>query len=310
MGRSQRASKVRRVGGVGRGREFPHTSGGGRSSLRVSEAVTQGVRILLQGVTNYFCGMVPNTGLCVGLDVDPSRFPAEYTQGPDSIVEFCSEIISLTRDVATCYKINTAFYEQFGRKGIDALYAVRDAVGTAYVIADAKRGDIGNTSSAYARAVFEDLQADAITVAPYMGRDSVEPFLQWQGKMVYVLALTSNPGSADFQRQNVGGKMLFEHVMESVLSWDRVSDIGFVVGATHERELAAIRTSYTDVAFLVPGIGAQGGDARLIASANAGGPAVFNVSRGLIYAGSGEDWRNAVRTEAIRLAHELHSPGE
>lgn len=254
--------------------------------------------------------MVPNTGLCVGLDVDPSRFPAEFTQAPSSIVEFCSEIISLTRDVATCYKINTAFYEQFGRTGIDALYAVRDTVGTSYVIADAKRGDIGNTSSAYARAVFEDLRADAITVAPYMGRDSVEPFLQWSGKMVYVLALTSNPGSADFQRQDVGGKKLFEHVMESVLSWDRVSDIGFVVGATHERELATIRTSYPDVAFLVPGIGAQGGDARLIAEANAGGPAVFNVSRGLIYAGSGDDWRNVVRDEAVRLSRHLRSPGE
>lgn len=254
--------------------------------------------------------MVPNTGLCVGLDVDPSRFPAEFAHGPASIVEFCSEIISLTRDVATCYKINTAFYEQFGRRGIEALYAVRDVVGDAYVIADAKRGDIGNTSSAYARAVFEDLRADAITVAPYMGRDSVEPFLQWPGKMVYVLALTSNPGSADFQRQNVGGKMLFEHVMESVLSWDRVSDIGFVVGATHEHELASIRASHPNVAFLIPGIGAQGGDASRIAAANAGGPAVFNVSRGLIYAGSGADWRNAVRAEAERLARDLRSPGE
>jgi len=254
--------------------------------------------------------MVPNTGLCVGLDVDPSRFPAEFARGPASIVEFCSEIISLTRDVATCYKINTAFYEQFGRQGIDALYAVRDAVGTAYMIADAKRGDIGNTSSAYARAVFEDLRADAITVAPYMGRDSVEPFLKWPGKMVYVLALTSNPGSADFQRQDIGGKKLFEHVMETALLWDRASDIGFVIGATHEQELVSIRTAHPNVAFLVPGIGAQGGDARLIAAANAGGPAVFNVSRGLLYAGSGDDWRSAVRAEAVRLAHELRSPGE
>lgn len=199
------------------------------------------------------------------------------------MIEFGKHIVEATQSIATCYKINTAFYERFGRAGIDAMYAIREAIGTAYVIADCKRGDIGNTSAAYADAMFGDFGADAVTVAPYMGRDSVEPFLSVANKMVYVLALTSNPGSNDFQRQIVNGRPLYDVVMETAMQWTRSADIGFVVGATHSAELAEIRQRIGSVPLLIPGIGAQGGSAVEISIANGGLPAVFNVSRAILY---------------------------
>lgn len=249
-----------------------------------------------------FAVMVPNSGLCVGLDVDLDRIPEHLRGRADAVEAFNAAVIDATRHVAACYKVNLAFYEKLGRRGIDALYATREMIGDAYVIMDAKRGDIGNTSAAYASAVFDDLRADAITVAPYMGRDSVEPFLSVPGRMTYVLALTSNPGSHDFQRLDVGGQPLFMRVMQTVLSWPRNGDVGFVVGATHADELATLRSAFPHVPFLIPGIGTQGGDAAATVHANGGGPAVYNVSRGLLYGSTTEDFAMHVRAEAERLA--------
>jgi orotidine-5'-phosphate decarboxylase len=247
------------------------------------------------------CIMIPATGLCVGLDLDREKLPAPYRDRPDGLTAFGCDVVDVTRASAACYKINLAFFEQYGREGLEALYAIRERCGDAYVIADAKRGDIGNTSAAYAKAVFEDLQADAITVSPYMGSDSVGPFLDVPGKMVYVLAITSNPGSRDFQRLDVNGMPLYEHVMRQTLAWPRNGDVGFVVGATNTAELAALRTAFPDVPFLIPGLGSQGGDENATVAANAGGPAVFNVSRGLLYRDPSASCLSSIEAEAVRL---------
>lgn len=245
--------------------------------------------------------MIPQNGLCVGLDLDRSKLPAPYRGQPNDLQRFACDVIDAVRPFASCFKINVAFYEQYGHQGIDALYAVRRHCADSYVILDAKRGDIGNTSSAYATAAFADLTADAITVAPYMGRDSVEPFLAWEGKMVYVLGLTSNPGSHDFQRRLVDGTPLYELVMQTALGWERRGDIGFVVGATNPAELAQLRTTFPDVPFLIPGIGTQGGDAGATLQANGPGPAVYNVSRGLLYIDDSDRCLESISTEARRL---------
>lgn len=244
------------------------------------------------------------SGLCVGLDIDLTKIPAHLRERPDAIVAFNAAVIEATRPYAAAYKLNLAFYEQYGRAGIDALYATRELVGGSYCIADAKRGDIGNTSAAYATAVFDDLRADAITVAPYMGHDSVGPFLTYEDRMVYVLALTSNPGSQDFQRKLIDGVPLYHHVMRTVLSWPRNGQVGFVVGATHAEELSSVRAEFPDVPFLIPGIGSQGGDAAATRTANGAGPAHYNVSRGLLYIDGTENFAAAIAAEAQRL-HEL-----
>lgn len=241
------------------------------------------------------------SGLCVGLDPDLKRFPAPFSGGVEKIAPFLEEIIAATRTYAAAYKINTAFFEQYGRVGMDALYTVREAVGSSFCIIDAKRGDIGNTSAAYARSLFEDLAADAVTVAPYMGSDSIEPFLAYESKLVYILALTSNPGSADFQRLDVHGEPLYRRVMHTALQWKGAAHRGFVVGATHPGELADLRASFPTVPFLIPGVGAQGGDPHEISAANAHGPALINSSRGILYAGSGQDFAN----HAARVASDL-----
>ncbi|MCX6141559.1 MAG: orotidine-5'-phosphate decarboxylase [Candidatus Kapabacteria bacterium] len=251
--------------------------------------------------------MNPKSGLCVGLDLDLAKLPGHYRDRTDRLAAFGRDVIDATRHVASCYKINLAFFEQYGRPGIDAMYAIREHCGGSYLIADAKRGDIGNTSTAYAKAVFEDLKADAITVSPYMGSDSVEPFLAWEGRMVYVLALTSNPGSADFQRLNVEGKPLYEQVIETALAWKRNADIGFVVGATNAAELAHLREMFPTVSFLIPGLGSQGGDEQATVKANGSGPAVFNVSRGLLYGDPTENCLVSIAAEAERLASVLTS---
>ncbi|MBC8125438.1 MAG: orotidine-5'-phosphate decarboxylase [Candidatus Kapabacteria bacterium] len=245
--------------------------------------------------------MIPATGLCVGLDLETTKLPAPYRDRPDGLVDFGCDVIDATRHAASCYKINLAFYEQYGKAGLAAMYAIRAHCGSSYVVADAKRGDIGNTSAAYARAVFDDLNADAITVSPYMGSDSVAPFLEVAGRMVYVLALTSNPGSADFQRLDIDGMLLYERVMRTALSWPRSADIGFVIGATNPGELSILRSQFPEVPFLIPGLGSQGGDERGSIVANAHGPAVFNVSRGLLYIDQTESCMESIRNEATRL---------
>ncbi len=248
-----------------------------------------------------FVVMVPS-GLCIGLDVDVEKFPLGMKGRVESIVDFNAQIIEATFEYAAAYKANSAFYEQYGMAGMQALYATRQLVGEKYFILDAKRGDIGNTSRAYARAAFQDMGADALTVSPYMGIDSIGPFLQFSGKMVYVLALTSNVGSDDFQRLDIQGEPLYKSVIRTVDQYPRISELGFVVGATHPSELAELRSEFPTLPFLIPGIGAQGGEVEQLVVANNQGPALFNASRSIIYAGSGEDFAEKARDEARRLA--------
>ena len=244
--------------------------------------------------------------LCIGLDTELSKIP-DHLHGLESpILSFNKQIIDATSEYASAYKINTAFYEQYGISGWEALKQTIEAIPhEIFTIADAKRADIGNTSAAYARAVFDDLNCDAITVNPYMGYDSLAPFLEYENKMVIVLALTSNPGSEDFQRLMCNGKPLYMHVVETVMSWKRNADIGFVIGATHPAELSELRTMAPDIPFLIPGIGAQGGDIEATMKANANGPVMINVSRGIQYAGDSIDFGEKAKHAAQEYCQKI-----
>ena len=243
--------------------------------------------------------------LCVGLDTDINKIPQELLTFEDPIFEFNKQIINQTAPFAVAYKPNTAFYEVYGAKGWQSLERTIQYIQSNYpeifVIADAKRGDIGNTSANYARAFFNTLKADALTVAPYMGKDSVEPFLNFDGKWVVLLALTSNKGSQDFQYLNVGEQMLHQQVLKTATTWASAEQMMFVVGATHPEELGEIRKMLPDYFFLVPGVGAQGGDLQAVAKNGLNGECglLVNSSRGIIYASNGNDF-------AIRAGEEAH----
>lgn len=246
------------------------------------------------------------TPLCIGLDTVFENMPMHLQAKSlgDGIVEFNKRIIDATHEITAAYKINLAFYEQYGLEGWKAFEKTLDAIPSDCItIADAKRGDIGNTSKAYAKAFFERYNCDAITVAPYMGQDSVAPFLEYTDRMTFVLALTSNAGSHDFQRLQVGNKPLYRTVVQTSLAWSPVgaNNCGFVVGATHPQELAELRTVIPDIMLLIPGIGAQGGDIAATMQANAGGPALVNVSRGIIYASNDADFAQAAYMAATRF---------
>lgn len=243
--------------------------------------------------------------LCVGLDTDISKLPKPLSRDIQGMLDFNKGIIESTKEFASAYKINFAFYERYGVKGYDILLETLDYISNdIHVIADAKRGDIGNTSAAYSDSVFIEASFDSITVSPYMGRDSIEPFLR-EDKLVYVLALTSNPGSSDFQRLISEGKPLYRHVIEKCTEWGGSSQIGYVVGATHPQELAEIRDWIPDRHLLVPGVGKQGGDAGAVLKANNNGPMLVNSSRAILYASSEEDWKEAAHEIARNTAQSL-----
>lgn len=253
--------------------------------------------------------------LCIGLDTVFENIPVHLQSRSiaEGITEFNKRIIEATHDLAAAYKLNLAFYEQYGLEGWRAFEATLQAIpNTCITIADAKRGDIGNTSKAYARAFFEHYDCDAVTVAPYMGQDSVAPFLEYAERLTFILALTSNAGSHDFQRLQTGNKPLYKAVVQTSLAWASAaqsdvenaaakSNCGFVVGATHPQELAELRAMIPSTMLLIPGIGAQGGDLTATVKANAGGPALINVSRGIIYASQKADFAEAARTAATRF---------
>jgi len=209
------------------------------------------------------------------------------------------------------YKPNTAFYEALGKRGWEVLYDtvryIRTKAPDVFVIADAKRGDIGNTARHYARAFYDELGADAVTVAPYMGRDSVEPFLEFPDKMCALLALTSNPGAADFERTGSGGMELYERVVSLSQTWKNAHRLMYVMGATRPEALGEIRNIIPGAFLLVPGVGAQGGDlhevVRLAANEHIG--LIVNVSRSVLYASGGEDFAVAARREALVLQSEM-----
>lgn len=248
--------------------------------------------------------------LCVGLDTVLEKIPAFLRNGEEPLFEFNKAIIDATADLAAAFKVNTAFYEAYGIEGWQALKKTFDYLPDNVIkIADAKRGDIGNTSAMYARSLFDWLGADAVTVNPLMGSDSVAPFLQYPDKGVFFLCLTSNPGSADLQHFSDGQQKFYQRVIHLVKSWNDKKNCGLVVGATHPQELAQVREQAPELPFLIPGIGAQGGDVEASVAAGTdqnGAGAIFNSSRAIIYAGSGEDFAEAARRAAQDTVDQLN----
>ncbi len=250
--------------------------------------------------------------LCVGLDSDIRKIPQHLLESEDPIFEFNRAIIDATAPYTVCYKPNTAFYEASGIEGWISLEKTVKYIKENYpeimVIIDAKRGDIGNTCDMYARAFFETMNADAITVAPYMGRDSVEPFLKYEGKWSVVLALTSNPSSEDFENQNLqSGEKLYQRVLSVSSQWGTSENMMYVVGATKATALEQIRQIVPDHFLLVPGVGAQGGSLEEVIKygKNEHYGLLVNSSRGIIYASQGEDFASKAADEAKALQQQM-----
>lgn len=249
--------------------------------------------------------------LCIGLDVDLNKIPSHLLEREDPIFEFNKAIIDATHDLCVSYKPNTAFYEAYGLKGWQSLqktiHYLNENHPEIFTIADAKRGDIGNTSSMYAKAFFEDLNFDSVTVAPYMGKDSVEPFLAFENKHTIMLALTSNEGAFDFQTQNIDGKELYKIVIETSKSWKNSENLMYVVGATKAEYFSEIRKLIPDSFLLVPGVGAQGGSLQEVCNygMNENVGLLINSSRGIIYASTGVDFAEKAREEALRIQVEM-----
>lgn len=249
--------------------------------------------------------------LCIGLDVDLSKIPQHLLQHEDPIFEFNKAIIDATHDLCVSYKPNTAFYEAYGIKGWQSLQKTINYINENYpeifTIADAKRGDIGNTSSMYAKAFLEDLNFDSVTVAPYMGKDSVEPFLAFENKHTILLALTSNEGAFDFQTKNVNGKELYKVVIETSKTWKNAQNLMYVVGATKAEYFQEIRQLIPNCFLLVPGVGAQGGSLQEVCKfgLNDDVGLLINSSRAIIYASNGTDFAKKARTESLKIQQEM-----
>ncbi len=247
--------------------------------------------------------------LCIGLDTDIQRIPTFLRNQEDPVFEFNKSIIDQTKDLCVAYKPNLAFYEQYGASGWRSLEKTINYIpDDIFVIADAKRGDIGNTSAKYANAFFHQLDVDALTIAPYMGVDSVSPFLGFEGKWVILLALTSNKGSKDFQFLPVGNdQKLYQKVIETSKEWASPQEMMFVVGATHPSEIKFVRSIIPDYFLLIPGVGAQGGNLQEIASAaiNDEIGILINSSRSIIYAGDGVDFALQARNKALEYQQQM-----
>jgi len=250
-----------------------------------------------------------NSLLCVGLDPDPALMPPGV-----SVLDFNKAIIDATAGLVCAYKPNLAFYEAEGAKGWEILKQTVEYIPKEMpVIADAKRGDIGNTARAYAKAIFDELGAGAVTVNPYLGFDAVEPFLNYRDKGVFILCRTSNAGAADFQSLKVASDgeelPLYQVIARKSREWNKFGNIGLVVGATYPDELRLLRRAYPEMPFLIPGVGAQGGDLKLAVSygKNAGGAGIIiNSSRQVLYASRGKDFAQAARAAAFKLRDEIN----
>jgi orotidine-5'-phosphate decarboxylase len=247
--------------------------------------------------------------LCVGLDPDASRIPTMMGTGNKAIVAFHRAIIEATKDFCVAYKPNLAFFEALGPDGWHVFQETISLIpDTHFIIADAKRGDIGNTSRHYADAFFKQLKCDAVTVTPYMGKDSVAPFLEEEGRWTIVLALTSNAGAADFELQQLSsGKRVFEEVIDRAMEWGGPHQLMFVAGATQSDELEKIRNRAPEYFLLIPGVGAQGGDLDAVARATFSNDVgiLVNSSRSILYASSGTNFAEAAADEAQKLQHEM-----
>lgn len=251
--------------------------------------------------------------LCIGLDVDLNKIPKHLLNEEDPIFSFNKAIIDATHHLCVAYKPNTAFYEAYGIKGWTSLKKTIDYLNKNYpeifTIADAKRGDIGNTSTMYAKAFFEDLSFDAITVAPYMGKDSVEPFLAFDNKHTILLALTSNDGAFDFQTRKLEEKALYKQVLETSKTYKNSKNLMYVVGATKAKYFEEIRKIVPNNFFLVPGVGAQGGDLQEVCKygLNENIGLLVNSSRGIIYASNHEDFAIAAAAKAKELQQQMET---
>ena len=250
--------------------------------------------------------------LCIGLDVDLTKIPAHLLATEDPIFEFNKAIIDATHDLCVSYKPNTAFYEAYGLKGWKSLEKTINYINEKYpeifTIADAKRGDIGNTSTMYAKAFLEDLNFDSVTVAPYMGKDSVEPFLAFENKHTIMLALTSNEGAFDFQTLETNGKELYKTVLETSKNWKNSENLMYVVGATKAEYFTEIRKIVPNSFLLVPGVGAQGGSLAEVCKygMNENVGLLINSSRGIIYASNEINFAEKAREEALKLQVEMN----
>jgi orotidine-5'-phosphate decarboxylase len=250
--------------------------------------------------------------LCVGLDTDYKKVPKILLQAKYPVFEFNKRIIDATQEYAVAFKPNLAFYEMMGAAGYISLEMtvnyIRESYPDLFIIADAKRGDIGNTSRMYAQAFFKTLDFDALTLSPYMGRDSISPFLEVDGKWIILLALTSNEGSADFQQvQTAGGKPFYEEVIRTSASWGSVNNTMYVVGATKAEALAGIRKLIPEHFLLIPGVGSQGGSLQEVArqGMNDRCGLLVNASRSIIYAGISDKFEEAARQEASGLQNQM-----
>ncbi|MCX7551944.1 orotidine-5'-phosphate decarboxylase [Xanthomarina sp. F2636L] len=251
--------------------------------------------------------------LCIGLDVDLNKIPQHLLKEEDPIFAFNKAVIDATHHLCVAYKPNTAFYEAYGLKGWKSLERTIQYLNKNYpeifTIADAKRGDIGNTSRMYAKAFFEDLGFDSVTVAPYMGKDSVEPFLTFENKHTIMLALTSNEGAFDFQTKTLEGKELYKQVLETSKTWINSENLMYVVGATKAEYFVDIRNIVPDSFLLVPGVGAQGGNLQDVCKygLNKNVGLLINSSRGIIYASNQEDFDQAAAIKAKELQQEMEN---
>ncbi len=244
--------------------------------------------------------------LCVGLDTSIDKIPEHLKSVPNAVFQFNKQIIDATKDICIAYKINTAFYEANGVKGWEAMERTVNYIPSSHFkIADAKRGDIGNTSAQYAKAFFDVLNFDAITVAPYMGADSIQPFLEYENKWTIVLGLTSNKGSEDFEQLKTGENYLYEEVIKKVSKWGSKENLMFVVGATKASDLSSIRKIIPDNFLLIPGVGAQGGSLEEVSKHGLNNDCglLVNASRAIIYAGKDENFA----AEARIVAHEYQT---
>lgn len=247
--------------------------------------------------------------LCVGLDTDLKRIPRFLLNKRDPLLTFNKKIIEATSDLVCAYKLNTAFYEALGISGIEALRkTVKYIPKNILVIVDAKRGDIGNTAQKYASAIFDYFQADATTVNPYLGFDSLQPFIEYKDRLSFILCLTSNPSATDFQFWKYKGKPLYLEVASQVKSWNKYNNLGLVVGATHPLQLAQVRQAASGLPFLIPGVGPQGGDLKSAVKYGQGkrGLAVINSSREIIYASQEKDFAVRARLKAIELYQDIN----
>lgn len=247
--------------------------------------------------------------LCIGLDTDPTKIPVHLNEMEDPVFEFNKSIIDATKEFCVAYKPNIAFYESQGVKGWESLRKTLEYIPkTHFSIADAKRGDIGNTAEMYARTFFKTYSFDSVTVSPYMGKDSVEPFLTFSGKWTIILGLTSNPGASDFEQLELdGGGKVYQRVLKAAKNWGNNENTMFVVGATRPEELKEIRSMLPDYFFLIPGVGAQGGSLQQVAQSSLTKDIgiLVNSSRNILYAGGDHFFGEKAGEEAFRLQSEM-----